>query len=368
MVEALYKDATSSAPAGETQSAALTATARALYDTLMTDFPGVDIPGTQERCELLPFDMLRDLTDEPLLRLQETISSDIADQVYIENLRVQTTEWGVRLLTGAKEGAAVFQAVPKWESHSIPSDDFLDIVNNTLGLALSFLGEELPCRCGRGIIDRQGRHIQVTCPLGNAKQVRHNSVVAVWVAMLRFAGFHVTLESSNSLRIVNPQTNERTDFTIHNWPNVTAHEFDVCITDARSVAHSQTPKPLVAATTNEDRKIKHYKDKLKGANAEFTPLVIEAGGRFGKQAAQFFKKAVHAVSLQTNMSKSCISTYWKQRLVVTLRRVGIRQQRMQALKLYGMNPELIAEQVDELGMEDVEYVRGRGAEIGEDIG
>jgi hypothetical protein len=30
--------------------------------------------------------------------------------------------------------------------------------------------------------------------------------------------------------------------------------------------------------------------------------------------------------------------------------------------------ELIAEQVDELGMEDVEYVRGRGAEIGEDIG
>jgi hypothetical protein len=41
---------------------------------------------------------------------------------------------------------------------------------------------------------------------------------------------------------------------------------------------------------------------------------------------------------------------------------------MQALKLYDMNPELIAEQVDELGMEDVEYVRGRGAEIGEDIG
>jgi hypothetical protein len=82
MVEALYKDATLSAPAGETQSAALTATARALYDTLMTDFPGVDIPGKQERCEFLPFDMLQGLTDEPLLRLQETISSDIAGQVY----------------------------------------------------------------------------------------------------------------------------------------------------------------------------------------------------------------------------------------------------------------------------------------------
>jgi hypothetical protein len=29
-----------------------------------------------------------------------------------------------------------------------------------------------------------------------------------------------------------------------------------------------------------------------------------------------------------------------------------------------MNPELIAEQVDELGMNDVEYVRVEGAEIG----
>jgi hypothetical protein len=38
-------------------------------------------------------------------------------------------------------------------------------------------------------------------------------------------------------------------------------------------------------------------------------------------------------------------------------------QRMQALKLYGMNPELIAERVDELGTDDVEYVRGEGAEI-----
>jgi hypothetical protein len=51
--------------------------------------------------------------------------------------------------------------------------------------------------------------------------------------MLRI-GFHVTLESSNTLRIFNPQSNERTDFTIHNWSNVTAHEFEVCIIDARS--------------------------------------------------------------------------------------------------------------------------------------
>jgi hypothetical protein len=49
MVEGLYKDATSSALAGETQSPSLTATASALNATLLTDFPGVDIPGKQKR-------------------------------------------------------------------------------------------------------------------------------------------------------------------------------------------------------------------------------------------------------------------------------------------------------------------------------
>jgi hypothetical protein len=64
---------------------------------------------------------------------------------------------------------------------------------------------------------------------------------------------------------------------------VTAHEFDVCITDARSVAHFQTPMLLGATTASEDKKNKHYKDKLKGANAELTLFAMEAGGWFGKR-------------------------------------------------------------------------------------
>jgi hypothetical protein len=37
-------------------------------------------------------------------------------------------------------------------------------------------------------------------------------------------------------------------------------------------------------------------------------------------------------------------------------------------RMYEINSELIAEQADELGMDDDESVKGRGAEIGQDIG
>jgi hypothetical protein len=57
------------------------------------------------------------------------------------------------------------------------------------------------------------------------------------------------------------------------------------------------------------------------------------------------------------MSKSSISTYWKQRLVIAAMCTGIRQQRLPALQLNGMNPEFMVELADELGMNDVEDVR-----------
>jgi hypothetical protein len=100
-------------------------------------------------------------------------------------------------------------------------------------------------------------------------------------------------------------------------------------------------------------KINKYAEDCARGNAAFTPLVMEAGGR----AEKFFKQVVHAVSLQTTMCKSRISTYWKQRLVIASRCTGIRQQRLQALQLNGMNPEFMVELADELGMNDVEDVR-----------
>jgi hypothetical protein len=359
-VEALYKEATKSRPAEQVRSLELAATARELYDALAAEFPGMDVPHTERRVELPEFESLVDF--DPRFPTQEALSKAILNQVYLKNMADLPRGWAIRVLTHAQEGAAIFQAMPKWDTHTIESNDFLDIVHANLGLALSFLGLERPCPCGNGIIDREGRHSQVTCPLGNVKNVRHNHVVAVWVAMLRFAGFHVTIESSATLRISNPLTNARTDITIHNWPGKSAHELDVTITDTRAAGHAQVPRPLTAAAASEVDKINKYAEDCARGNAAFTPLVMEAGGRFGEKAAKFFKQVVHAVSLQTTMSKSRISTYWKQRLVIASRCTGIRQQRLLALQLNGMNPEFMVELADELGMNDVEDVR-EGADL-----
>ncbi len=85
--------------------------------------------------------------------------------------------------------------------------------------------------------------------------------------------------------------------------------------------------------------------------------MVEAGGRFGKQATELFKELVHAVSQQTHMSKSLVSSIWKQRLVVTLKRVNIQQQRLQAARM-GVIPRLeLEEEEDVVDMEDFQYVR-----------
>ena len=52
-------------------------------------------------------------------------------------------------------------------------------------------------------------------------------------------------------------------------------------------------------------------------------------------------------------------THWRQRLAIAIRRTGIELQRLQALRLNGLHPERMAELADELGINDVDYVRGR---------
>jgi hypothetical protein len=96
---------------------------------------------------------------------------------------------------------------------------------------------------------------------------------------------------------------------------------------------------------------KHADEK----RGKFFPCVVEVGGRFGEPATELFKELVHAVSQQTHMSKS-LSSIWKRRLVVTLKRVNIQQQRLQAAKM-GVIPRVELEEEDVVDMEDFEYVR-----------
>ena len=292
-------------------------------------------------------------------KVQSMVSAGIEAQTHLTFIESLSVSSAIRVLSGSAQGGAYWQAIPRNSELAVDTSTHMDIVCSTLGLPLSFLGVEKPCPCGHGIIDREGRHCQMTCKLGNVKRIRHDAVVEVWIQMLRRAGFHCTRESSNLLRVIDPQTQERTDITIHNWPGAVSHEFDVCITDARRAENGpERPVPGGVAEAAEKVKDTHYKARVEEAGGVFTPLVMEALGRFGAKATAFFKKAVHAVSLQTYMSKSQISTYWRQRIVVTMRRVGMQQLRLQALKLYAISFDaMVEEEEDILGIGDIEYVR-----------
>jgi hypothetical protein len=105
-----------------------------------------------------------------------------------------------------------------------------------------------------------------------------------------------------------------------------SYEVDLGITDARSLDNA-TGVPLAgaAAAAMELTKDTRYKGRVERGGGK-------VGGRFGEPATEVFKELVHAVSQQTHMSNSLVSSIWKQRLVVTLKRVNIQQQRPQAAR------------------------------------
>ena len=218
------------------------------------------------------------------------------------------------------------------------------------------MGMAEECPCGRGVNDREGRHLQQSClRQGNRRNVIHSTWMDVWIEILRRAGFLCTRESGNILRITNTLTQEKTDITIHNWPNVIAHEFDVSIVDPRTHTNA-APVPGGAAEAMEKRKNDHYKTAVQNAGGIFTPLVAENFGRFGKQAREFFNKVVRAISLQTKQSLSSVASHWRQRLVVALKRANIQQMRIAASNQHRVRNEQEEEQEQEEIILENDYV------------
>jgi hypothetical protein len=153
---------------------------------------------------------------------------------------------------------------------------------------------------------------------------------------------------------------ERTDVSVLNpKPNVRTIEIDVCIPDARAGdANRPAPEPGEVAADWEVEKDNQYKARVEAAGSEFVPFVVEAGGRFGVRARKFFKFLIHAVSQQTDMPKSLLSSKWRQKIAVNLKRVRIQQQRLQAVRM-GVIPGAAAEgeEEDPVEVEDFGYMR-----------
>ena len=91
------------------------------------------------------------------------------------------------------------------------------------------------------------------------------------------------LENMNILRLINEESQARTDITVNNWENAIPLELDTTITDPRNLSDGLThiPSPEEAAKRAEARKMNKYNENINRAGRLFKPLVMKTFVRFG---------------------------------------------------------------------------------------
>jgi hypothetical protein len=161
----------------------------------------------------------------------------------------------------------------------------------------------------------------------------------------------------NRLRRVDDRTNRRTDLSITTWKDVTSLEIDVAITDVRTLRLVNKSEPGKAAAIMEKHKNDKYKAAVEESGGEFLPFVMEAHGRWGESARNLFKHLVRATASSTGADKAMLTSYWRQRLVVGMRRSAMQGLRERAQNIFNARTEDIHEEQDAEGLEDIDYIR-----------
>jgi hypothetical protein len=267
------------------------------------------------------------------------------------------TEVSDRVKSCGEEGGAVFSAVPKSAELTIDDILFLNIVLMHLGLPLTFIEQVQNCVCRRAAIDRTGFHLLSVCTNGNQRTQRHHVVRDILAVLIRHAGYLCTKESSAALRRVDDRTNRRTDVSITTWKDVTSLEIDVSITDARTLHLANKSEPGKAAGIAEKHKNDSYKTAVEAAGGEFMPFVMEAHGRWGESARKLFKLLVREAASSTGADKAMLTSYWRQRFVVGMRRAAMQGLRERAQNIFRSRIEDIHEEQDAEGLGDIDYIR-----------
>jgi hypothetical protein len=138
---------------------------------------------------------------------------------------------------------------------------------------------------------------------------------------------------------------------------VTSLEIDVSITDARTLHLANKSEPGKAAGIAEKHKNDSYKPAVEAAGGEFMPFVMEAHGRWGESARKLFKLLVREAASSTGADKAMLTSYWRQRFVVGMRRAAMQGLRERAQNIFRSRIEDIHEEQDAEGLGDIDYIR-----------
>jgi hypothetical protein len=239
----------------------------------------------------------------------------------------------LRVDSCAKEGAVLITTIPKSEQLAFPEDGelFRAAVGMQLGLPIPFISPtSCTCRIGENFANQDGFHLLSQCNVGNQRQSTHNAVRDEWTALMRFAGYHCTVESSETLHRVHDDSNARTDITINNYEAGCSMDCDISITDPRcqlnNGSHSVAVAPVAeaAAVAREVQKVNSYGATITAAGGLFMPLVMESYGRWGPKAREFFKLLVDKATSLHNSPSNCMAVYWRSRLCIAMRRAAMK--------------------------------------------
>ena len=303
--------------------------------------------------ELPPFNHLSVDPD----KVQRSLASATGDHAYRKFMAAANRATKNRVFSCAREGAAFLAAVPKDRERTVDGRIFLNCVRMNLGQPLDGvpLLEHCPHCNERYAVDREGFHLLAQCIVGNQRISRHNVLVQEWLSFHRHAGYHCTTEDGAAIRRTLDQSRKKPDISVLNWQQATTLELDVVITDPRRFTTGEA-RPGRAAEEVEQKKNTKYKAIIEAPpyRSQFLPLAMETFGRFGEGARRHFRRLVKEIARRGGdpAETSGLANYWKQRLVI-----GMRRSAMEGLldRAEGMLPTYVAP-LDEV-IRDCDYIR-----------
>ena len=212
---------------------------------------------------------------------------------------------------------------PKTDKFTLSNALFISAMRYRLLLDQPTVSPGSRCNCyRRPLIDSQGHHLATHCGKDGFRNKTHDSVVLVLKEMLNRASLVTRREELGCFREADPNSNERPDLSVLNFPEMRKLVIDVQVTcpipGDKSLTLNQAVIPGRAAKTAYDRKTHKYTALCNTNNLEFLPFIIESTGRLHEKADEFFKKVIAIMSENTAVHQSILSSYWQSRLSMCL--------------------------------------------------
>lgn len=189
---------------------------------------------------------------------KKRLQSFISQHIFSDPVRV------TRIFSAGVQGEALILTIPAWPELQMSGNLFVHALRLRFGLPLFGL-HEMRCFCTRGgaQIDTYGYHLCNVCNLqGNGRHYNHDMFKSTIMKCLAACGFNLKVESSDTLRLHDPFTQQRTDILITNFSPGQTADLDVSITDSLRLFEGTSSRKLRvtpnAATADVERRKKSF--------------------------------------------------------------------------------------------------------------